>query len=71
MCHGTDGKGGIPGAGDMTSTNGPMAQPDAVLIKHVLDGYGKMPPYKGQLSKEQTAAIIAYMRKAFGVKPHQ
>jgi len=71
MCHGADGKGAMPGAGDMTDPKGPLSRPDAVLVERTLSGVGNMPPFKGQLSREQVSAVIAYMRKAFGVAaPH-
>jgi mono/diheme cytochrome c family protein len=68
MCHGTDGKAVMPGAGDMTDPKGPLSKPDAVLIKNTLEGIGNMPGFKGQLDNDQIADIIAYMRKEFGVK---
>lgn len=71
MCHGADGKGTMPGAGDMTDPKGPLSHPDAVLVDRTLSGVGNMPAFKGQLNKDQASEIIAYMRKAFGVPaPH-
>lgn len=67
MCHGANGKATMPGAGDMTDPKGPLAQADSVLVDRTLSGVGNMPAFKGQLSREQAAAIIDYMRKAFGV----
>ena len=69
MCHGSDGKAVMPGAGDMTDPKGPLSKPDDVLVKSTLDGVGNMPGFKGQLSKSQIDDILAYMRKAFGVRP--
>lgn len=75
MCHGADGKGGVPGAPDFTKAGGVLAQSDSVLVQRVLDGYSSpgaqmaMPPMKGQLSSEQVEEILEYMHKAFGVQP--
>lgn len=73
MCHGADGKGGVPGAPDFTKAGGVLAQSDTVLAQRVLDGYSSpgaqmaMPPMKGQLNSEQVEEILEYMHKAFGV----
>lgn len=69
MCHGSDGKAVMPGAGDMTDPKGPLSQSDAVLVKSTVDGKGNMPGFKGQLSKTQIEDILAYMRKKFEVQP--
>lgn len=34
-CHGPDGKGIVPGVLDLTKKDGPLAKPDAVLIKNI------------------------------------
>lgn len=68
MCHGSDGKAVMDGAGDMSDPKGPLSKPDAVLEKSTLEGIGNMPGFKGQLSEAQVASILAYMRDKFGVK---
>lgn len=73
MCHGADGKGGVPGAPDFTKAGGVLAQSDDVLTGRVLNGYSSpgaamsMPPFKGQLSADQVHEILEYMHKTFGV----
>lgn len=73
MCHGADGKGGVPGAPDFTKAGGVLAQSDSVLVPRVLNGYSSpgsqmaMPPMKGQLNSEQVEEILEYMRDTFGV----
>lgn len=73
MCHGADGKGGVPGAPDFTKAGGVMAQSDDVLANRILGGYSSpgspmsMPPFKGQLDASQVHEILEYMHKAFGV----
>ncbi len=68
MCHGSDGKAVMPGAGDMTDPKGPLSKPDSVLVENTLAGIGNMPGFKGQLTKDQISAILAYMRAEFKVK---
>jgi len=72
-CHGPDGKGALPGVPDFTAANGPLANPDALLIKRITEGYQApdspmaMPP-KGAnpaLTPEQIAEVLAYIRKTF------
>lgn len=73
MCHGTDGKGAIPGAPDFTKPGGVLAQSDDVLTQRILNGYSSpgaamaMPPMKGQIDASDVHEILEYMHKAFGV----
>jgi mono/diheme cytochrome c family protein len=74
FCHGENGKGEIPGTPDFTKASGPLSQDDATLIAHITDGFespgSAMPmPAKGgneELSDEDVADVLAYLRKAFG-----
>lgn len=74
-CHGANGKGGIPGVPDFTAKKGVLSQADSVLIDHITNGYQgpsspmAMPAKGGNtsLSKDDIAAILAYMHQAFGV----
>jgi len=72
-CHGPDGKGALPGVPDFTAANSPLANPDAVLLKRITEGYQApdspmaMPP-KGAnptLTPEQIAEVLAYIRSTF------
>lgn len=72
-CHGANGKGSIPGVGDFTQANGPLAQSDEALIKSIRDGLttpGKplsMPAKGGNpsLTDAQIAAVLRYLRASF------
>lgn len=74
-CHGGNGKGGIPGVPDFTAKKGVLSQADSVLIDHITNGYQgpsspmAMPPKGGNasLTKDDIAAILAYMHQAFSV----
>ncbi len=73
-CHGTDGKGGIPGAPDFTSKNGVLKSPDSVLIDRITNGYQSkgspmaMPPKGGNasLTAQDISDVLAYIRQRFG-----
>lgn len=75
-CHGANGKGAIPGVGDFTKLDGPLSKPDDALIRSIRDGLatpGKplsMPAKGGNpsLTDAQVAAVLAYLRAAFGGK---
>lgn len=75
-CHGADGKGVIPGAPDFTAPGGVLSSPDTLLVKRIVEGYQSpdspmaMPPNGGNpsLSREDIVAVLAYMRRAFGVQ---
>jgi len=73
-CHGTDGKGGIPGAPDLTAKNGVLKSPDNILIERITNGFQTsgspmaMPPKGGNasLSAQDISDVLAYMRQRFG-----
>ena len=72
-CHGANGKGSIPGVGDFTRADGPLAKSDEVLIKSIRDGLttpGKplsMPAKGGNpsLTDAEIAAVLRYLRASF------
>lgn len=72
-CHGADGKGTIPGVPALGGKNGPLAKPDKVLIKSILEGVQSpgsplaMPAKGGDpsLTEQDAAAVLQYMRRAF------
>lgn len=74
-CHGANGGGVMPGIRDLASRNGPLTQPDAVLIANIVQGYRRpgtrlmMPPKGGNpaLTEEDIRVVLRYMRKTFGV----
>ena len=73
-CHGTDGKGTIPGVSDLTMADGPLAKSDETLIASIRDGLvtpGRplsMPPKGGNpsLTDGEIQAVLEYLRASFG-----
>lgn len=73
-CHGANGKGAIPGLPDFTDTNGRLSKSDSELMNNIVNGFQTpggvmpMPPRGGNanLSDADIAAILAYVREAFG-----
>lgn len=73
-CHGGNGKGTLPGAPNFTSPKGALSKSDAVLIKHITEGFQgpgspmAMPAKGGNtaLTAEDIRAVLAYLRKQFG-----
>ena len=64
-CHQIDGK-GIPGAFPALAGNA-FAQGSAeTVVQTVLDGRGGMPTFRNELNDEQIAAILTYVRSAWG-----
>ena len=66
VCHGSDGSGNTPegkrrGAPDLRA---PAVQKksDAELGKLINDGHARMPSFNKQLTPQQVAALVAYMR---------
>ncbi len=72
-CHGADGSGAMPGVPDFTDRDGPLAKPDAVLLRNTISGVqrpGTMPmPARGgnpALTDDELRATLAYLRRTFG-----
>ncbi len=73
VCHGKDGKGALPGVPDMTGKDSRLREDDALLLKHVTDGYQSkgsamaMPPKGGNpnLSEAELKSVIEYMKATF------
>ena len=60
-CHGTDGRGLLPGTPDLSRPDA-MMLPDSVLMQIIQNGSGTMPAYLGILQPEEMRAVITYMR---------
>ena len=62
LCHGADGAGKSTMKNTELRTSEVQEQTDAQLQEAVANGKGKMPAYKGKLSKEQLASLVTYIR---------
>ncbi|WP_190242595.1 c-type cytochrome [Hymenobacter lapidiphilus] len=58
LCHGADGKLGVNGARDLTKSNLNAAGRTYMVVNGSVSGV--MPGFKGQLSDEQIAQVVAY-----------
>ena len=75
-CHGTDGKGVLPGVPAFGSAGGPLSKSDEVLHNHILRGFQTpgspmaMPPKGGNpgLSEADVDAVLQFLRDSFGPK---
>ncbi len=73
-CHGTDGRGAVPGAPDFTIPGGVLDQTDTLLEQRITQGYSTpnvplaMPPKGGNpgLSAIEIRQVLRYMHHAFG-----
>jgi cytochrome c6 len=64
-CHQPDGK-GIPGAFPALAASAFVQGSPEIVIKTVLDGRGGMPTFRDDLHDDQLAAILTYVRSAWG-----
>lgn len=72
-CHGSNGKGMLPGMPDLTAANGRLAKSDAILLRNIIQGFQSpgsplpMPARGGNpdLTDQDMANVLAYMRTAF------
>ena len=75
-CHGTNGKGVVPGTPNFIRKKGSLSKTDKVLAKNIWEGYRSpgsplaMPPKGGnpKLTKDDITHILGYMRKNFSKK---
>jgi cytochrome c6 len=66
-CHRADGK-GVPHAFPALAGDPFVVGPKGDPITRVLNGRGGMPSFKGDLSDDQIAGILTYVRSAWGNK---
>ena len=72
-CHGSDGKGMVPGSPDLTASDGPLSQSDEILIQRITEGFKSkgspmaMPPKGGNtnLTQQDIETVLNYMRENF------
>lgn len=67
MCH-VRGEGGAPKIGDTAEWNKRLAQGEAVVLDHAVDGFGNMPPlgYCQDCEREDLRAYIHFMASGGG-----
>ena len=71
VCHGTDGKGAIPGVSDFKER---LSKSDDTLLQHIIEGYQSpgspmaMPPRGGNpnLSDQDIREVLSYIKKTYG-----
>jgi cytochrome c6 len=64
-CHQPDGK-GVPDAFPALAGNSFVQGPAEVVAQTVLDGRNGMPSFRADLTDDQLAAILTYVRSAWG-----
>jgi len=72
-CHGTDGKGDIPGTPDFTSKKGPLSKDNQTLHININDGFQSpgssmaMPPKGGNpnLSDADIQELVKFLKESF------
>lgn len=73
-CHGSDGKGALPGTPDFTNAKGPLNKNDEELLSNMINGFQSpgspmaMPPRGGNasLTDADVKAVLGYIRATFG-----
>ena len=72
-CHGSDGRGQLPGVPNFRDKKGVLSKDDKTLRKHIWEGYKgprsmmAMPPKGGNanLTKDGLEALLKYLRSSF------
>ena len=73
VCHGADGKGGMPGVPDFTDAEGRLAKDNDTLARHILEGFKSdgspmaMPPKGGltAMTHEESMNLVKYLKMTF------
>lgn len=60
-CHGTDGTATVPGTPDFIKRER-LNKPDGLLMNSIRHGLNIMPAWQGQLSADEMASALAYIR---------
>ena len=67
-CHGYDGR-GLQGLGaDFVNDKTRLAKADGELFQSIWHGKGRMPAWRGIITKEQVQQVILYIRETFREK---
>ena len=72
-CHGSNGKGLVPGTPNFKSKKSPLKAEESLLVDRIMNGYQSpgsllpMPPKGGQvdLTEEQAMATVTYLKAIF------
>lgn len=63
-CHGTSGRGAMPGTPNFTR-GGTLMKPDLSLYHQIADGKNAMPGFRGVLSEHEILDVISYIRTLY------
>ena len=66
--HGYDGKGNNGLGADFVNDKTRLAKADGELFQSIWHGKGRMPAWRGVITKEQVQQVILYIRTTFGHK---
>ena len=66
VCHGSDGRGELPGIPDFSRMSRSLMQPDAMVFDTVSNGKGGMPAFRGLLEEREILDVIAFLRTFVG-----
>ena len=67
-CHGYDGKGNNGLGADFVNDKTRLAKADGELFQSIWHGKGRMPAWRGIITKEQVQQVILYIRETFREK---
>ena len=67
-CHGHDGKGNNGLGADFVNDKTRLAKADGELFQSIWHGKGRMPAWRGIITKEQVQQVILYIRETFREK---
>ena len=67
-CHGYDGKGSHGAGADFVNDKSRLAKADGELFQSIWHGKGRMPAWRGVITKDQVQQVILYIRETFREK---
>ncbi len=67
-CHGHDGQGNNGLGADFVNDKSRCAKADGELFQSIWHGKGRMPAWRGVITKDQVQQVILYIRETFGHK---
>jgi len=66
--HGHDGKGNHGAGADFVNDKSRLAKADGELFQSIWHGKGRMPAWRGVITKDQVQQVILYIRETFREK---